>query len=184
MTEKTAPEPKRQASGALSQISMSYVPLEDRAQLILIVDNGPDMRFWITRRFARGLWGVLLKGMEIFPDLKRVVNEDARQAMMSMRHHDALQQSDFATPRQENSDLPKRVPMLVGAGVKPTETDGVITLTLKTRSRKAINLNLDERLLHALCHLLVETAVGAEWDLDLTVGDGVLAAGEGGKVLH
>ncbi|GAB6051679.1 hypothetical protein JCM17960_04990 [Magnetospira thiophila] len=166
-------KPPPEAQGLLHQISMSYVPLEDRAQLILVVSDGTEMRFWMSRRFVRGLWSVLLKGLEIFPDLKRVVNEDARQAMMSMRHHDALQQSDFTTPRQPSKQTSKRLPLLVGAGVRATGAS-LVTLTLKTLGRKSLNLNLDERLLHALCHLIVETAVKAEWDLALTVGDGAL----------
>ncbi len=177
-----APDPPD--GGALHQISMSFVPEEDRVQLILIGAEGEDSRFWLSRRFVRGLWGVLRKSLETFPDLRRVIDADTRRAMLAMRREDALRHSDFATPRRETDEPPRhRVPLLVAASVRGAE-HGRLSLALKTRGGHQVAMTLDERRLHAFCHLLVETALAADWDLDLAVGDGDLAAPRPGRRLH
>jgi hypothetical protein len=47
-----------------------------------------------------------------------------------------------------------------------------------------VNLNLNEEMLHALCHILQGAADRAGWDLQLSVGDAGVVMRADANVLH
>jgi len=62
-------------------------------------------------------------------------------------------------------------PLLVTGGTLTPTSKEITTLSLKTKNGETIRFDLDHKLLHALCHLLIETTSNAGWKLDLSVGD-------------
>tara|TARA_B100000315_G_C14231384_1_gene431107 strand:- start:357 stop:581 length:225 start_codon:yes stop_codon:yes gene_type:complete len=65
--------------------------------------------------------------------------------------------------------------LIVGGAVTQEKT-GLTSLVLKTHAGAEIKLSLNKELLHALCKLLIETTMKANWNLDLTVGDAAVIA--------
>ena len=47
-----------------------------------------------------------------------------------------------------------------------------------------VTVTLDKKLLHGFCHMIATTVQKAEWGLDLAVGEPVVAAQAGERVIH
>ena len=98
----------------------------------------------------------------------------AKKAVMAMQHQQAVGASDFTHKHDEDSKNLTADPLLVvGGSVTPGKT-GLTALVLKTHAGAEIKLSLNKGLLHALCKLLIETTMKANWGLDLTVGDAAI----------
>ena len=69
---------------------------------------------------------------------------------------------------------------MVGGSVEPGN-GGPTRLLLKTQTGSKIKLALNKNLLHALCKLLIETTMKADWDLGLTVSDATSLAAPANK---
>lgn len=182
---EAAPEAKPDSRG-LHQISMRYDAVEDRVLLIITTTDGQAVKLWMTRHFVRTLWKGLPKVLAAYPSLAGTVDREAQDAVLAMRHQEAVQGSDFDTPFK--GELPpaeeaRGVPLLVGVqgGVRP---DGSAQFTFKTRDGGALTFSLSEQLLHAFCHLLIEVTAKANWDLEMRVGEGNVVVPEGGKRVH
>ena len=61
---------------------------------------------------------------------------------------------------------------------------GGVQVAFLTAEGRAVNLNLNEEMLHALCHILQGAADRAGWDLKLSVGDAGIAMHTDANVLH
>ena len=48
----------------LHQIRIDYHQEQDRLLLRISTDDSSELRFWLTRRFVKGLWPVLMKMAE------------------------------------------------------------------------------------------------------------------------
>ncbi len=175
---KPAPAP-----GGLHQISMSFSPEEDRVLLRISTTDHNECRLWLTRRFVRILWKALLQVLNAQPDIARGVGSagpmgrpdlepKVKEAILAMQHHDVVQASDFSQKydvKKENKPVSEK-PMLVIGGACYASKDNHTRIKFQTADGKEINVKLNAELVHALCHLLVATAVKAEWNLELVIG--------------
>ena len=159
-------------TSALHQITMSHSVEEDRLLLRISTIDKSEFRFWLTRRFVQVLWPALMKVIEQEdPNTKRDLMPAAKKAVMAMEHQQSVGASDFTHKHKEDSKNMTPDPLLiVGGSVIPGKT-GPTGLILKTHAGAEIKLALNKELLHALCKLLIETTMKANWSLDLTVGD-------------
>lgn len=170
----------------LHQISMRYSPIEDRVLLVFTAKEGADYRFWMTRRFVGLLWQGLLKILGSYPALKGFVDSRVREAVLSMRHAEAVQGADFKTPFRGTGTPPgddPQAPLLTGVTGTP-KPDGTTRFQFQTKDGGPFQCALNEQLLHAFCHLLIDVTTKAGWDLDLRVGDGNVVLPEGPKQVH
>jgi len=177
-----AAEPK---TAALHQITMSFSPEEDRILLRVSTTDGSEYQLWLTRRFVRVLWGALVQTLERDPELQKTVLPEVRDAIMGMRHQEALASSDFEKPHQAGKrNLTSNTgPLIVTGGTVTPLKNGTTRLTFTTTDGTGINFLLNENLLHATCHLIISTTQKADWDLDLTVGDPMVIAADK-SVIH
>lgn len=164
-------------TSTLHQITISHSAEEDRLLLRISTTEKSEFRFWFTRRFIQVLWPALMTVIEQEdPSTKRDLMPAAKQAVMAMEHQQAVGASDFTHKHDEDSKKVTRDPLLVvGGSVTPGKT-GLTGLVLKTHAGAEIKLSLNKELLHALCKLLIETTMKANWGLDLTVGDAATIA--------
>jgi len=164
-------------TSALHQITMSYSPEEDRLLLRISTTEKSEFQFLLTRRFVQVLWPALMNVIEREdPGSKQNLMPAAKKAVMAMQHQQAVGASDFTRKHDEDSKKLTPVPLLiVGGAVTPGKT-GLTGLVLKTHAGAEIKLSLNKELLHALCKLLIETTMKANWSLDLTVGDAAVIA--------
>lgn len=184
-------------------MTAKYVPTEDRLLLRIATSEKTEYRLWLTRRFVAVLWPALGGQLARTADLAGVVrparaadatpvdtaapapapadpppvSDKVRDAVLGMEHMAAIQDSDFTTKHDEDTvDLTANTgPMIVtGAKVKPWDGK-VLTIGFQTLDGTNVSVALDKKLLHGFCHMVSTTVLAADWGLELTVGEPVVA---------
>jgi len=164
---------------------MSYLPEQDRILFRLATKDKKEYRLHLTRRFVHVLWGALRQKFEKDTELARIVDKDVQDAVLGMKHQEAVQSTDFDTPPVEDiADATSNTGPLLVVGGKIQPGDTVTGVTFTTVDGSDIRFNLNEQLLHAFCHLLVTTSTKADWKLDLSIGDSNVIVPAGKTVVH
>lgn len=170
---------------SLHQLSMSYIPEEDRILFRLSTKDKKEYRVLLTRRFVHVLWGALRQTFEKETALAEIVDKDVQKAVLGMKHQEAIQNTDFDTPPvNDTADATSNTGPLLVVGGKVHPGKDVTGVSFKTADGSDIRFNLNEQLLHAFCHLLVTTSVKADWKLNLALGDGNVVVPSGEAVVH
>lgn len=170
---------------ALHQLTMSYVPEQDRILFRLSTKDKKEYRLWLTRRFVYVLWGALKQTFASNTALAKIVDSEVKDAVLGMQHQEAVQKTDFDTPPiKDVTDATSNTGPLLVTGGKVHPGEKLTALTFKTADGSDVNFNLNEQLLHAFCHLLVTTSARAEWKLDLAVGDTHVIVPDGEMRVH
>lgn len=191
-------------------MTVKYVPTEDRMMLRIATSEKTEYRLWLTRRFIATLWPALGGQLAETADLSGIRRPDqtpdvappdgtenaapptppvppkVRDAVLGMEHQAAVQDSDFSKQHDEDTvDLTANTgPMVVtGAKVKPWDGKKLV-LSFQTSNDMNVTVTLDKKLLHGFCHMVATTVHKAEWGLDLTVGEPVVASKSGPQVIH
>lgn len=170
----------------LHQITMGFEPAEDRMLLRVSTTDKLEYQLYLTRRFVKVLWGALIKILERHPEIKADLMPEVKDAVLAMRHQEAVQGTDFSKSHvKTNRNLMSNTgPQLVtGAKVHSTK-EGLTAIVFQTALGSDVNITLNEQLLHALCHMVISTAVKAEWSLNLSMGDGNVVVPEKRAHLH
>ena len=161
---------------ALYQMTAEYAKVHDRILFRVSTQKRFEYRVWLTRRLVKDLWGVAVKSFEAEPEVVQQAHQPrVKEAVMSMKHQEAVQSGDFSKKHDTKTVKPPEIeqnqPLLaISAEIGRTEKD-TIRLTFHTAERKDVNLNLNDEMLHAVCHILQQAADRAGWDLQLSVGD-------------
>lgn len=153
----------------LSQMRLQLDALEDRLLLRVNTRDRAEYRLWLTRRYVKVLWPVLVKLAESNPDVQLQPQPETRAAVLSFQHENALRKADFKTVYREDAvslPLGERPTLLARVGVKQAP-DGRRILCLDPLQGVGIELSLGDGMLHSFCKLLAETVQKAGWDLDL-----------------
>ncbi len=160
-------------AGSLHQMTMTYVAEQDRLMFRVSTTDDIEYQMWFTRRFVGVLWGALRQTMERNPDLRDDMTRDVKDAILGMEHQEAVQQADFSQEhKKDNTNLTSNTGPLLVVGGAVTPGEGELTgIKFSTKDGTEVRFNLNKQLLHAFCHLMVSTAVRAEWSLDLSLGD-------------
>ncbi len=160
-----------EAMTQLKQLNLKYEPGEDRACLRISTGDQSEYRFWLTRRFVRTLWPVLLQLLEAEQRVKSQPREESRKTVLSFQHEHALQEADFATTYNEDAvNFPLGPePVLLTSIRAKRPAGGSPVLGLSGEDNRGIELALSDQLLHSLCKLLADTAKKADWGLELSV---------------
>ncbi len=169
-------------SDQLHQMTVAYTPEQDRLLLRVNTKDLVEFRLWLTRLLVRKLWESLVKRFEATPQVAVQAAPGAKEAIMSMRHEKALQAADFTKKHDPPSQppKPKEEPLLVtGFECRPVN-ETASRLTLRTQQGTNVNLNLNDDLMHALCHLIRNASQQANWDLGLAMGDEAQGLPDGG----
>ena len=175
---------------ALYQMTAEYNPVHDRILFRVSTQKLLEYRVWLTRRIVKALWGVAIRSFEAeaLAEVKTPIQQQPRvkQAVMSMKHQEAVQASDFTKKHDTKTKAPPDVqkPLLVIKAEIGKSPEGVIHLTFQTLERKNVNLNLNDKTLHAVCHMLQRAADKAGWDLKLNVGEAGNAITADARVLN
>ncbi len=158
----------------LHQLNITVSTEEDRLLLRLSTTGKREYRLWLTRRFVRALWDVLLKVAERQPGVGEQGDEEVRKALLSFQHDAAINEADFKTAYKGGeleTPLGEEPVLLTGAQLKTSRSGNVeLTLTLTATDNRTVSVRLDPKLLHSFCGMLAAAAKKAEWALDLSVG--------------
>ena len=156
---------------SIHQIQMAYQPLEDRILMRVSSTERAEFRFWMTRRYVRLLWTVLLKLLERDPVAAVYGDEKTRRTLVGFQHENVVRGGQFNQPFEKGAGaLPLgETPVLLSRiSGKPGEGGNQI-LSFHPESGQGIDLNTDTRLLHLISKLLLDAVGQSDWDLKLAI---------------
>ena len=159
----------------IHQIQIRHDETEDRLLLRLSTTDNCEFRFWLTRRFTRRLWGMLVQMLEWDQAVKQQANPETRRTVLDIQHEGYSRQADYSKafdePRQE---APRRLPLgeapVLLVQAKGTKGEnGAQMLGLHPLQGQGIDITLDTRLLHIFTRLLREQVAKTDWDVNLAL---------------
>ena len=144
---------------------------EDRLLLRLSTTDGAEFRFWLTRRFVKKLWGLLLKMVEWDKAVQQQFDASMRQTVLEIQHQGFAQQGDFSKGFEE---LPRNFPLgeapvLLASGKGVRRDDGLYVLSLYPGAGQGLDMTLDTRLLHIFGKLVRDAVGRTDWDMSLAL---------------
>lgn len=158
----------------IHQIQMRYDELQDRILLRMSTTDGCEFRFWLTRRFVKRLWPLLVRMLEWDHVVRQQLEPEARRAVLELRHEGYAQQADFSRRFEEGERrLPFGEAPVLLARASGRKRDGALqVLSLQPQQGQGIDVTLDTRLLHVISRLLREAVRRADWDVELALHAG------------
>jgi hypothetical protein len=163
---------------AIHQIHIRHDPLEDRLLLRLSTTDNCEFRFWLTRRFTKRLWKMLVQMLEWDEAVRQQMDPASRRAVLDLQHAGYSQQGDYSREFEEGSpDSPRRLllgeaPVLIAKAHGRKRDDGLQVLTLKPMEGHGIDITLDTKLLHMFARLLRQHVAATDWDVNLALYEG------------
>lgn len=156
---------------SIHQIHMHHDELQDRILMRLSTTDGHEFRFWLTRRFVRRFWGLLLKMLEQDRPVRQQVDPAVKQSVMSIQHEGFARQANYSKPYENREyELPLgNEPVLVAKAEGRLKEDGNFLIRLHPQQGQGIDMTMDTRLLHVFSKLLADTTTRADWDMNLSV---------------
>ena len=172
----------------LRQLKIDFNPEGDRLLMQLSTSEGAEMRLWLTRRFVKLLWPLLVQLAEdASPRIKTQANPEARKALLSLEHEQAVARADFSKPYEaEAVTMPLGAePLLLARIQTGRDPSGLPVLALHPPQGQGLTLSFDSVLLHSVCRLLQAAVKKTDWDIELKLpGSEPLAEGEARRTIN
>ena len=160
------------------QLSIAYVPEQDRIQVRVNTKQGQELRFWFTRRLTLGLLPLLDR--EVAEHVARqggpatshvaAMDDLSKQAMAQFKRTENLKSSDFATPyRTTEASVPVfDHPLLVTEINVAPLPNGQLRLSFAEKlsgdlEQRSFQMALSDELIHAFVHLLERAVQQSQW---------------------
>ena len=160
---------------SIHQIQFRYDEAEDRLLMRLSTTDNCEFRFWLTRRFTKRLWKLLVQMLEWDDAVKQQVDPQTKHTVLDLQHEGYSRQADFSQQFQEQpQDAPRRLllgeaPLLLAKAQGKKRSDGAQILSLLPLTGKGLDITLDTRLLHVFSRLLREQVGKTDWDVGLAL---------------
>ena len=160
------------------QLSIAYVPEQDRILARVNTKEGQELRFWITRRLTLGLTPLLDRAVTDHvarqggPATSHVAAMDdlSKKAMAQFQRTETLKSSDFATPyKTPAASVPVfEHPLLVTEINVAPLPNGQLRLTFSeklsgSKEPRSFQMALSDQLIHAFVHLLERAIQQSQW---------------------
>lgn len=157
----------------IHQMQIHRDELEDRLLLRVSTTDNSEFRFWLTRRFVKQLWALLLKMLEWDRAVQQQLDAGMKQTVLEIQHEGYAQQGDFSKGYEEGArNMPLgATPILLSKGKGTRRDDGLQVLSLQPEQGQGLDMTLDTRLLHIFAKLLRDAAVHPDWELNLPLGE-------------
>jgi hypothetical protein len=159
----------------ISQIQLRYDENEDRLLLRFSTTDNCEFRFWLTRRFTKRLWPMLVRMLEWDRAVKQQIDPSARKEVLDIRHEGYVREADYSTEFRERAQaaLPLgEAPVVLGRAEGKKQPDGAQILRLQPMQGQGIDMTCDTRLLHLFMRLLREQVAKTDWDVNLALHEG------------
>jgi len=155
----------------IHQIQMLYDRLQDRILMRVSTADRAEFRFWITRRYAKLLWKILIKMLERDPVAAVHVDEKVRRTMMGFQHSDAVRAGNFARQYDEAaSALPLGdEPLLLSRVTAKQNAEAQQFLCMHPETGQGIDIAVNTELLHMISKLVIDAVGQSGWDLKFSV---------------
>lgn len=154
----------------LHQLKVDYHAEEDRLLMLIAASDGVELRMWLTRRFVKLLWPLLVKlAEEASPRIRTQASPEARKALLGIEHQQAVQKADFSKayePKSRSTPLGEE-PLLLGRIQTGHDRNGQPVVALHPAEGQGVTLSFDSVLLHSVCRLLQAAVKKSGWDMEL-----------------
>jgi hypothetical protein len=155
----------------LDQIKIDYDPEQDRILMLISTQDGVEVRAWLTRRYVKMLWPLLVKlAEEASPRIRTQPNPEARKALLGLEHEQAVAKADFSKPYDASQQRAKPLgdaPLLLARVRTGHDRKGHPVVALHPAEGQGLTLTLDPVLLHSVCRLLQAAVKKSDWNVDL-----------------
>lgn len=149
--------------------------------MLISTSDGAEVRAWLTRRFVKLLWPLLVKlAEESSPRIAAQANPEARKALLGMEHEEAVTRADFSKPYEQapRSTPLGETPLLLARIQTARDRSGQPVVALNPSNGQGISLTLDAVLLHSFCRLLQGAVKKSDWDMEVRLPSGAAPAEE------
>lgn len=155
----------------IHQIQLSFDKQQDRLLLRLSTTDKAEFRFWLTRRYVKRLWEVLLKMIERDPSTAQYLDESLRRAMMEFQHENMVRGGDFSKQFEEGAGaMPLgNTPVLLSRITGKQNSDGGQVLCMHPEQGQGIDLAVNTQLMHMISKLISDAVAQSDWDLPLAI---------------
>ena len=156
----------------LHQLKIDYIPEHDRLLMMVSATDAIEVRMWLTRRFVKLLWPLLVKlAEEGNPRIRTQANPEARKALLGLDHEQAMQKADFSKPYDDSARaMPLgEAPLLLARMQTGHDPNGQPLVALHPFEGQGLTLTLEPVLLHSVCRLLQAAVKKSDWDMELRV---------------
>lgn len=154
----------------LHQLKVDYVAEQDRILMLIAASEAVEVRLWMTRRFVKLLWPLLVGlAEEVSPRIRTQPNPEARRALLGLEHEQAISRADFSRPfEQVPRSMPLgEAPLLLARIETGRDRNGQPVLAMHPANGHGVTLTLDSVLVHSLCRLLQAAVTKSDWDMEL-----------------
>jgi hypothetical protein len=154
----------------LHQLKIDYEAEQDRLLMLVSTSDQVEVRLWLTRRFVKLLWPLLVKlAEEVSPRIRTQVNPEARKALLGLEHEQAVSRANFAKPyeAQPRTTPLGESPLLLARVQTGHNRQGQPVVALHPAEGQGVTLTFDSVLLHSVCRLLQAAVKKSDWDIDL-----------------
>ncbi len=154
----------------LHQIKIDYVSEQDRLLMQLATSEEMEVRVWMTRRFVKLLWPLLVKlAEEANPRIRTQPDPEARRALLGLEHEQAMSRADFSKPYDDSvRAMPLGdEPLLLARIQTGHDPSGQPLVAMHPVDGQGVTLTLDSVLLHSVCRLLQAAVTKSDWDMEL-----------------
>ena len=155
----------------LHQLKVDYNAEQDRLLMLIATSEQMELRMWLTRRYVKLLWPLLVKlAEEASPRIRTQANPEARKALLGIEHQQAVQKADFSKDYEEGKARSTPLgeePLLLGRIQTGHDRKGQPVVALHPAEGQGVTLTLDSVLLHSVCRLLQAAVKKSGWDMEL-----------------
>ena len=163
----------------IHQMSVTYLPEQDRILMRINTTEGEEMRMWLTRRLMVNLWPLLSKlltdhllKLESAGASLAGADPELKKKLAEFRKEEFLQHADFDTPYQEGqANLPLgEEPLLVTDVDAAPLANGPLRLNFNERppssgdtKPRSFQMEMQPKLMQGLMHLLDQALLQSGW---------------------
>src|SRR4051812_17209914 len=179
----------------IHQMSVTYLPEQDRILMRINTVEGEEMRLWLTRRLMVGLWPLLSKlltqhllKLESAGSSLDAADDGLKKMLADFRKEQFLQEADFDTPYDDNQAvLPLgQDPVLVTDVDASPLPNGRLRLSFNERlpggkEPRSFQIDMDPKLMQGLMHLLDQAMTRSQWQEAFTLPAAVEEVAEEGN---
>ncbi|MDB5947094.1 MAG: hypothetical protein JWQ33_2120 [Ramlibacter sp.] len=169
----------------IHQLSVTYLPEQDRILARINTTAGEEMRLWLTRRLMVGLWPLLSKVMtghllrlEAAGTSLDAADDEMKKMLADFRKEEFLQHADFVTPYEDQQQtLPLgEAPLMVTDVDAAPLPNGRLRLSFNENvagqpvpagrqpaAPRRFQMEMEPRLMQGLLHLLEQALAQSRW---------------------
>lgn len=154
----------------LHQLKIDFVAEQDRLLMLIAASEQVEVRMWLTRRFVKLLWPLLVKLAEdASPRIRTQSNPEARKALLNIEHEQAVQKANFSQPYDDSTRATPlgAEPLLLARIQTGHDPNGQPVVAMHPAEGQGVTLTFDPVLLHSVCRLLQAAVKKSDWDMEL-----------------